>query len=324
MKKRRIYKILLVSILFSILFFGIAKTAQGIRLAPGSDVFGKIAKAGAGLTLALSDPLLTAGDLFAALCVTGVCGLAVLASAGRKGKFRRGSEFGSARWGNRSDILPFLDKDPSNNLILTDTKMLSMDPRPKNPACARNKNVLVVGGSGSGKTRFFVKPNLIQNDCRSVVVTDPKGTLLTDCGTFLADRGYRIKVFNTVNFKKSMHYNPFVYIRSEKDILKFVTVLMENTRGENRSSSDDFWVKAEALLYSSLIGYMMVKYDEDERNFASFVDLVSSLEVREDNENFVSGIDKKFKDLEKDEKTRNCFALRQYRKYKLAAGDATM
>ena len=320
MKRKSIYITVLKGILYSVLFFICVKISQGYRLAPGSTVYDRIARTGPGLSEAFRDMFMPPSlqDLIFASLVTGAAALLVLAASRRPKNFRQGAEFGSARWGTARDIEPFIDPVFRNNLILTNSEMLSMDPRPKDPSCARNKNVLVVGGSGSGKTRYFVKPNILQDDGCSVVVTDPKGSLITDCGKYLRDRNYNIKVFNTINFKKSHRYNPFEYIRSEKDILRFVTLLMENTRGEQRSPSDDFWVKAESLLYTALVGYMMTEYEPEQRNFSGLVDLVSSLETRENDENFVSEVDKKFLELEKNK--GQTFAVRQYRKYKLAAG----
>ena len=252
-------------------------------------------------------------------------------------KYRKNVEYGSARWGTKKDIAPFMDTDRWNNIILTATEGLMMSGRPKNPAFARNKNVLVVGGSGSGKTRFFIKPNLMQMHS-SYVITDPKGTVLVECGKLL-QRGapkrdksgnvvrnkqgkviyepYKIRVFNTINFSKSMHFNPFAYIHSEKDILKIVTTLIANTKGEGKAG-DDFWVKAETLLYTALIGYIYYEAPANEQNFATLVEMLNAMEVREDDENFKNAVDLLFDALE--QKDPDHFALRQYKKYKLAAG----
>ena len=232
-------------------------------------------------------------------------------------KFRQGVEYGSARWGNHKDIEPYLDEKFENNILLTNTERLTMNSRPKNPKFARNKNVLVVGGSGSGKTRFFLKPNLMQMHS-SYVVTDPKGTVLIECGKMLEKNGYEIKVLNTINFKKSMHYNPFAYLRSEKDILKLVQTIMANTKGEGEKSTEDFWCKAERLYYTALIGYLYYEAPEEEQNFESLLAFIDASEVREEDENFKNAVDYIFDALEKEKP--NHFAVKQYRKYKLAAG----
>lgn len=232
-------------------------------------------------------------------------------------KFRQGVEYGSARWGGSKDIEPYLDEKFENNILLTNTERLTMNSRPKNPKFARNKNVLVVGGSGSGKTRFFLKPNLMQMHS-SYVVTDPKGTVLVECGKMLEKNGYDIKVLNTINFKKSMHYNPFAYLRSEKDILKLVQTIMANTKGEGEKSTEDFWTKAERLYYTALIGYLYYEAPEEEQNFESLLAYIDASEVREEDENFKNAVDYIFDELE--ETKPNHFAVKQYRKYKLAAG----
>jgi len=236
-------------------------------------------------------------------------------------KWRKDMEYGSARWGTAKDIKPFIDPDPKNNVILTKTESLTMNPRPKPVKYARNKNILVIGGSGSGKTRFYVKPNIMQCESTdypvSFCVTDPKGQILVEMGDFLINKGYTIKVLNTIDFKKSMGYNPFAYISSEKDILKFVTALIHNTKGEGKGG-DDFWVKAETLLYQALIGYIWYELPEADRNINTLVEMINSMEVREDDENFKNPVDILFDDLEK--KDAEHFALRQYKKYKLAAG----
>ena len=254
-------------------------------------------------------------------------------------KFRQGEEYGSARWGNQKDIAPFIDPVFENNILLTQTERLTMNSRPKQPKYARNKNVIIIGGSGSGKTRFYVKPNLMQMPSNvSYVVTDPKGTILVECGKMLR-RGtpkmkngkpvrdkqgkviyepYRIKVLNTINFKKSMHYNPFRYIRSEKDILKLVNTIIANTKGEGEKSSEDFWVKAERLLYCALIGYIYYEAPEDEQNFATLLEFINASEAREDDEEFKNAVDELFEELEAENPEH--FAVRQYKKYKLAAG----
>ena len=232
-------------------------------------------------------------------------------------KFRQGVEYGSARWGTAKDIEPYVDPVFENNVLLTATERLMMSGRPKQPKYARNKNILVIGGSGSGKTRFFVKPNLMQMHS-SYVVTDPKGTVLVECGRMLSKNDYRIKVLNTINFAKSMHYNPFAYIRSEKDILKLVNTIIVNTKGEGQQASEDFWVKAEKLYYTALIAYIWYEAPEEEQNFSMLIDLVDASEAREDDGNFKNAVDLLFEELE--QKNPNHFAVRQYKKYKLAAG----
>ena len=232
-------------------------------------------------------------------------------------KFRQGVEYGSARWGLPRDIKPYMDPVFENNILLTATEQLMMSGRPKKPKYARNKNVLVIGGSGSGKTRFYVKPNLMQMHS-SYVVTDPKGTVLVECGKMLVKNHYRVKVLNTINFAKSMHYNPFAYIRSEKDILKLVNTIIVNTKGEGQQAGEDFWVKAEKLYYTALIAYIWYEAPEEEQNFSMLIDLIDASEAREDDENFKNAVDLLFEELE--QKNPNHFAVRQYKKYKLAAG----
>ena len=232
-------------------------------------------------------------------------------------KFRQGREYGSARWGNKKDIEPYMDEKFQSNILLTQTERLTMNGRPTNPKYARNKNVLVIGGSGSGKTRFYVKPNLMQMHS-SYCVTDPKGTIVLECGKMLEDNGYEIKILNTINFKKSMKYNPFVYIRSEKDILKLVQTIIANTKGEGEKAGEDFWVKAEKLYYTALIGYIFYEAPKEEKNFATLLDMIDASEVREDDETYMNPIDRLFEALEKKEPTH--FAVKQYKKYKLAAG----
>lgn len=232
-------------------------------------------------------------------------------------KFRQGKEYGSARWGTKKDIEPYMDEKFQNNILLTQTERLTMNGRPANPKYARNKNVLVIGGSGSGKTRFYVKPNLMQMHS-SYCVTDPKGTIVLECGKMLEDNGYEIKILNTINFKKSMKYNPFTYLRSEKDILKLVQTIIANTKGEGEKAGEDFWVKAEKLYYTALIGYIFYEAPREEKNFATLLDMIDASEVREDDETYMNPIDRLFEALEKKEPTH--FAVKQYKKYKLAAG----
>ena len=245
-----------------------------------------------------------------------VKGILYLRSKNAK-KFRKGIEYGSARWGTAEDIKPYIDEDFYNNILLTNTERLTMNSRPKNPKFARNKNVLVIGGSGSGKTRFFVKPNLMQMTT-SYCVTDPKGTILVECGKMLQKGGYKIRSLNTINFKKSMHYNPFAYIRSEKDILKLVNVIIANTKGDGEKSGEDFWVKAERLLYCALIGYIYYEAPEEEKNFITLLDLINASEAREDDENYKSPVDMLFDRLA--EREPEHFAVKQYVKFKQAAG----
>ena len=256
-------------------------------------------------------------DLFAGICFSAVIWLIVYQKKKNAKKFRQGVEYGSARWGGPKDIEPYLDERFENNIILTNTERLTMNGRPQNPKYARNKNVLVVGGSGSGKTRFFLKPNLMQMHS-SYVVTDPKGTVLIECGKMLEKNGYEIKVLNTINFKKSMHYNPFAYLRSEKDILKLVQTIMANTKGEGEKATEDFWSKAERLYYTALISYLYYEAPEEEQNFESLLAFIDASEVREEDENFKNAVDYIFDALEKEKP--NHFAVKQYRKYKLAAG----
>ena len=232
-------------------------------------------------------------------------------------KFRQGKEYGSARWGNAKDIEPYVDDKFENNILFTKTERLTMNGRPPNPKYARNKNVLVIGGSGSGKTRFYVKPNLMQMHS-SYCVTDPKGTIVIECGKMLEDNGYEIKILNTINFKKSMKYNPFAYLKSEKDILKLVQTIIANTKGEGEKAGEDFWVKAEKLYYTALIGYIYYEAPKEEKNFATLLEMIDASEVREDDENYMNPVDRLFEALEK--KNPSHFAVKQYKKYKLAAG----
>ena len=322
-------------LLFLLVF---AKLGEAVRLAPGADASQKLLGIADGFTLAFQSMWPGAAlDWLVGLCGAVIVRLAVYFKGKDAKKYRKNVEYGSARWGNKTDIAPFMDPKPENNIILTQTEGLMMSGRPKNPAHARNKNVLVVGGSGSGKTRFFIKPNLMQLHS-SYVVTDPKGTVLIEVGKLLS-RGtpkldkdgkpvkgkdgktvyepYKIKVFNTINFSKSMHYNPFAYIHNEKDILKLVTVLIANTKGEGKSG-DDFWVKAETLLYTALIGYIYYEAPTNEQNFSTLVEMINAMEVREDDESFKNAVDLLFDALE--QKDPDHFALRQYKKYKLAAG----
>lgn len=299
------------------------KCGQAARLAPGLDFSQKALHILDGFRLAFESllPSFHPADLLVGLLIAAALRLAVYVKGKNAKKFRKNMEYGSARWGTHEDIAPYIDPVFENNIILTQTESLTMNNRPKDPRTARNKNVLVIGGSGSGKTRFFIKPNLMQCQSKdypvSFVVTDPKGGIVVECGRLLERNNYRIKIFNTINFSKSMHYNPFAYIHSEKDILKLVNTLICNTKGDGKSG-DDFWVKAETLLYCALIGYIHYEAPEEEQNFATLIELVNAMEVREDDETFENPVDIAFKELEKDKP--NHFAVRQYKKYKLAAG----
>ena len=319
MKRRSIKKIILPNLPYLFIALFATKLPQGWRLAEGADASEKMLHLLDSLAGAFRSPFPSFHplDLCIGILIAAAIRLAVYLKAKNAKKYRKNVEYGSARWGTREDIAPFMDADPRKNIILTQTEGLMMSNRPKNPKDARNKNVLVVGGSGSGKTRFFIKPNLMQMHS-SYVVTDPKGTVLLETGKLLERNGYRIKVFNTINFKKSMHYNPFAYIHSEKDILKLTTTLITNTKGEGKGG-DDFWLKAETLLYCALIGYIYYEAPPEEQNFATLIEMVNAMEVREDDEEFENPVDILFKEL--GEKDPNHFAVRQYKKFKLAAGD---
>ncbi|HFH6880611.1 TPA: VirD4-like conjugal transfer protein, CD1115 family [Streptococcus agalactiae] len=262
-------------------------------------------------------PSLNPRDLLVGISVAALVKLIVYSKGKNKKKYRQGKEYGSARWGESKDIAPYIDPKFENNVLITNTERLTMNSRPKNPKYARNKNVLVIGGSGSGKTRFYVKPNLMQMHS-SYVVTDPKGTLVLECGKMLYENGYDIKILNTINFKKSMKYNPFAYLRSEKDILKLVQTIIANTKGDGEKAGEDFWVKAEKLYYTALIGYIYYEAPEEEKNFKTLLDMIDASEVREDDETYMNPIDRLFEALEKKDPTH--FAVKQYKKYKLAAG----
>ncbi len=294
------------------------KVGQAVRLTPGTGFEAKALHIMEGFSFAFQNfaPSFNSSDLLVGAAIAGAIRLAVYVKSKNVKKFRKNEEYGSARWGTAEDIRPFVDPVFRNNVILTQTERLMMSNRPKNPKDARNKNVLIVGGSGSGKTRFWIKPNLMQLHS-SYVLTDPKGTVLPECGNLFQKNRYRIKVFNTINFNKSMHYNPFAYIHSEKDILKLVTTLITNTKGEGKTG-DDFWVKAETLLYCALIGYLWYEAPEEEQNFTTLVTFLNSMEVREDDESFKNAVDMLFDELAAKEPEH--FAVRQYEKYKLAAG----
>lgn len=333
-------KLILLNLPYVIVGLYATKLGQAYRLAAGADLSGKLLHMADGFSAAFQSPFPSVYpvDLLIGLVCGAVLRLAVYLKGKNAKKYRHNIEYGSARWGNHEDIAPYIDPIFQNNVILTATERLTMSSRPKDPKTARNKNVVIIGGSGSGKTRFWLKPNLMQMHS-SYVVTDPKGTILIECGKML-QRGapklgkdgkpekdkngkviyepYRIKVLNTINFKKSMHYNPFAYIHSEKDILKLVTTLIANTKGEGKAG-DDFWVKAETLLYVALIGYIHYEAPVEEQNFSTLIEFINAMEVREDDEEFKNPVDLMFDALEAEKP--NHFAVRQYKKYKLAAGD---
>ena len=355
-KQLDIKKLLILNLPYLLMGLFATNFGEAWRMAQGADASAKMLSFFSTLPVALASwwPSLHPLDLLVGLCCGASLRLAVYLKSKNAKKYRHGMEYGSARWGTHEDIAPYVDPVFQNNVILTKTESLTMNSRPKDPKTARNKNVLVIGGSGSGKTRFWLKPNLMQMHS-SYVVTDPKGTILVECGKML-QRGtpkirpklgkdhqpvkdrhgnpvyetvkdkngkvvyepYRIKVLNTINFKKSMHYNPFAYLHSEKDILKLVTTLIANTKGEGKAG-DDFWVKAETLLYCALIGYIHYEAPVEEQNFATLIEFINAMEVREDDEEFKNPVDLMFDTLEAEKP--NHFAVRQYKKYKLAAGD---
>ena len=288
-----------------------------VRAYVGGDIIDKIFQGVLEINTMSFLPSLHVADILIGVGVAALIKFIVYTKGKNAKKFRQGKEYGSARWGTKKDIEPYMDEKFQNNILLTQTERLTMNGRPANPKYARNKNVLVIGGSGSGKTRFYVKPNLMQMHS-SYCVTDPKGTIVIECGKMLEDNGYEIKILNTINFKKSMKYNPFAYLRSEKDILKLVQTIIANTKGEGEKAGEDFWVKAEKLYYTALIGYIFYEAPREEKNFATLLDMIDASEVREDDETYMNPIDRLFEALEKKEPTH--FAVKQYRKYKLAAG----
>ena len=288
-----------------------------VRAYTGGDVIDKIFQGILELNTMSFLPSIHPMDILTGIGVAALIKFIVYTKGKNAKKFRQGKEYGSARWGTRKDIEPYMDEKFQNNILLTQTERLTMNGRPSNPKYARDKNVLVIGGSGSGKTRFYVKPNLMQMHS-SYCVTDPKGTIVIECGKMLEDNGYEIKILNTINFKKSMKYNPFAYLRSEKDILKLVQTIIANTKGEGEKSGEDFWVKAEKLYYTALIGYIFYEAPQEEKNFATLLDMIDASEVREDDETYMNPIDRLFEALENKEPTH--FAVKQYKKYKLAAG----
>ena len=317
-KPLNIKKFLLPNIPYVFIALFATKLGQAWRLAPGTDFSGKALHLMEGFAAAFQSalPSFHPIDLCVGVAAALLIRLIVYVKGKNAKKFRKNLEYGSARWGKPEDITPYVDPKFENNVILTQTERLMMSNRPKDPKTARNKNVLVVGGSGSGKTRFFIKPNLMQLHS-SYVVTDPKGSIAVECGKLMLRNGYKVKIFNSINFKKSHHYNPFAYIHSEKDILKLVTTLIANTKGDGKSG-DDFWQKAETLLYTALIGYIHYEAPEEEQNFATLIEFINAMEVREDDETFENNVDLAFKELAQREP--NHFAVRQYKKYKLAAG----
>ena len=323
MKKVNVKKLIITSIPYVFIALLATKLGQAWRLAPGAGIQTKVPGLLTGFSAAFQSamPSFHPVDLLVGIFAAAIIRLVVYVKGKNAKKFRKNLEYGSARWGRPDDIRPYVDPVFENNVILTQTERLTMNSRPKDPKTARNKNVLVIGGSGSGKTRFWLKPNLMQCTSKtyptSFVVTDPKGSIVIECGNLLRRNGYRIKVMNTINFKKSHHYNPFAYIHSEKDILKLVTCLISNTKGEGKTG-DDFWVKAETLLYTALIAYIHYEAPEEEQNFSTLLEFLNSMEVREDDEEFQNPVDLIFEELEKTKP--NSFAGRQYRLYKLAAG----
>ena len=311
-------KLLILNLPYIIAGLVCTNLGEAWRIAEGADMSEKLLGFLSALGMAFANPLpsIYPLDLLVGICCGAGLRLAVYLKGKNAKKYRHNEEYGSARWGTPKDIEPFEDPVFANNVILTRSERLMMGNRPKNPANARNKNVLVIGGSGSGKTRFWLKPNLLQMHS-SYVVTDPKGDIVIDCGNALLKNGYSIRIFNTINFKKSMHYNPFSYIHSEKDILKLTTTLIANTKGDGKSG-DEFWTKAETLLYCALIGYIHYEAPLEEQNFATLIEFLNAMEVREDDETFQNPVDQMFEALKK--KKPNHFAVRQYAKYKLAAG----
>ena len=317
--KPEIKKLLILNLPYLLFVYLFDKAGAAVRLSPGMDASQKILNLGEGFTAAFASaaPSFHPADLLIGIAGAVIIRLAVYLKGKNAKKYRKGIEYGSARWGTAEDIKPYIDPVFENNIPLTQTERLTMNSRPKQPKYARNKNILVIGGSGSGKTRFFVKPSLMQMHS-SYVVTDPKGTVLIECGKLLQRGGYQIKVLNTINFKKSMKYNPFAYLRSEKDILKLVNTIIANTKGDGEKSGEDFWVKAEKLYYTALIGYIWYEAPDEEKNFTTLLEMINASEAREDDEDFQNPVDLMFERLE--EKDPEHFAVKQYRKYKLAAG----
>ena len=318
MTTKKLTKLLALYLPYILLGLAATNFGEAWRLAEGKELGDKIMSMMGTIPVAFANPLpsLHPLDLLVGLCCGTGLRLAVYLRGKNAKKYRHGMEYGSARWGNAKDIEPFMASKFADNIILTKTERLMMSNRPPDPKNARNKNVLVVGGSGSGKTRFWLKPNLLQ--CHSsYVVTDPKGTIVLECGNAMLKNGYKLKILNTINFKKSMHYNPFAYVHSEKDILKLVTTLMTNTKGEG-SGGDPFWEKSERLLLTALIAYLHYEAPVEEQNFATLLEMLNTMQVLEDDEEYQNPVDLLFEELAK--KKPNSFAGRQYKLYKLAAG----
>ncbi|WP_195633427.1 VirD4-like conjugal transfer protein, CD1115 family [Enterocloster bolteae] len=317
--KPEIKKLLILNLPYLLFVWLFDKVGAAVRLSPGADASAKLLHLGDGFSAAFSSiaPSFHPADLLIGIAGAVIVRLIIYVKGKNAKKYRKGMEYGSARWGTAEDIKPYTDPVFENNIPLTQTERLTMNSRPKQPKYARNKNILVIGGSGSGKTRFFVKPSLMQMHS-SYVVTDPKGTVLIEYGKLLQRGGYQIKVLNTINFKKSMKYNPFAYLRSEKDILKLVNTIIANTKGDGEKSGEDFWVKAEKLYYTALIGYIWYEAPDEEKNFTTLLEMINASEAREDDEDFQNPVDLMFERLE--EKDPEHFAVKQYRKYKLAAG----
>ena len=321
-KKLDAKRLVLLNLPYVFAFYFVDKIASVFRLAPGTEMIEKLTAGFANFGSAFANPLPSFHlvDLLIGVAAGALLKLAVYVKGKNRKKFRQGVEYGSARWGKPEDIKPYMDEDFDNNVILTQTEALTMNSRPKQAKYARNKNIMVIGGSGSGKTRFFVKPNLMQCTSKlypvSFIVTDPKGTLLVETGKMLERNGYIIKSLNTINFRKSMHYNPFSYIRSEKDILKLVNTIIVNTKGDGDKSGEDFWVKAEKLYYTALIGYIWYEAPEHEKNFTTLLEMINASEAREDDESFKNPVDLMFDELEA--RDPDHFAVKQYRKYVVA------
>ena len=324
MKQVNVKKLALANLPYAVIGLYASKLGHAWRLAEGADTSQKLLHLLDGFSIAFQNsfPSFHPFDLLVGLVCGVLLRVAVYYKAKNAKKFRRNMEYGTARWGTPADIAPYIAPAFEDNIILTQTERLTMNNRPKDPKTARNKNVLIIGGSGSGKTRFWLKPNLMQCTSKtyptSFVVTDPKGDIVIDTGKLLQRNGYRIKIFNTINFKESMHYNPFAYIHSEKDILKLVTTLIANTKGEQKGG-DEFWTKAETLLYCALIGFIHYEAPVEEQNFSTLIEFINAMEVREDDEEFKNPVDLMFEELA--EREPNHFAVRQYAKYRLAAGD---
>ena len=317
--KPEIKKQIILHLPYLMFVYLFGKVGQAFRLAQGADLSAKLLNIGQGFSVAFENaaPSFNPMDLLIGVAGAVIIRLVIYSKQKNAKKYRKGMEYGTARWGTPADIKPFIDPVFENNVLLTQTERLMMSNRPKEPKNARNKNILVIGGSGSGKTRFFAKPNLMQLHS-SYVITDPKGSILIECGQLLQRAKYKIKVLNTINFSKSMHYNPFSYLRSEKDILKLVNTIIVNTKGEGAQSGEDFWVKAERLYYTALIGYIYYEAPEEEKNIITLLDMINASDTREDDEDYKNPVDLMFDRLE--EKDPEHFALKQYKKYKLAAG----